>query len=362
MKLLVFITAFASPHTLPLVRELLSYYDRVVVLAMISLTKERRQMGYDWQGDNVESLHYIDDPVSAQNLVDEANDVIFAFSDFHLLENRLRDGKTCWIMHERIFKKGILKWMDPRTWKLLGFCRRVRKLPVYFLAIGEYAAKDFRKLGFCAEKIFRFGYFLDTDSALNLSSGTHSGVCHIFWVGRMIRWKKPLFVIRMMKKLPVDFTLEMAGDGVLLSKARRAAEKSGANVTLLGNIPNDTVREHMQTCDLFLSASGREEGWGVVINEAMASGCAVVCNAKMGCVGSLATEKNAILVNRATVRSFKEAILKAYRNRDILSENARNTVRDEFNAQIAAERFVALRDETVHPPFASGLCSRAFEK
>ena len=125
-NMLVYISAFVSPHTLPFGIEISKYYSRVVYVNTMELTQERKEMGYDVTDRRVEIRTLSDDPQGCRRLIDEAKDVILAGTHFDLVAYRIRVGKRVFITHERILKKGVIKLLDPRTWNVAKFCVSVR--------------------------------------------------------------------------------------------------------------------------------------------------------------------------------------------------------------------------------------------
>ena len=132
--MLVFISSFVSPHTLPLGVELSKYYEKVIFINTMDLTMERAQMGYDVSDPHVDIRHFFEAPQGCRLLIDRAKDVILAGANFDLVANRIQYGKWVFITHERLFKKGMVKLLDPRTWKVAKFCLSVRSKAVYMLA------------------------------------------------------------------------------------------------------------------------------------------------------------------------------------------------------------------------------------
>ncbi len=357
----VFITTFVSPHTLPLGLEMTKYYDRVVFINTMELTEERKRMGYAIADERVEIFNLYENEEKCRNLIDEARDVIMAGTRFDLIDSRIKQGKQVFIAHERIFKKGAVKWLDVRTWRLFRFCHAVRDKEVYFLSIGDFAARDFKKLGFDKEKIFRFGYFPENVICSAVSTdGGGQGKCRVLWVGRMVDFKRPLMALKAFGQISDEFSLTMVGDGQLFSKVKKYSERNGIDVELPGNQPNEKVLELMQNSDILLSTSNRGEGWGAVINEGMNCRCAVVCSDSIGCAGTLANDKNSVIFATHSVKDLKRALIEAKDRCVELSENGRMTVENEFNAAVAAERFAALAMAENKDIFADGVCSKVF--
>ncbi|MBE6532855.1 MAG: glycosyltransferase [Ruminococcaceae bacterium] len=357
--MIAFVVSFVSPHTLPLGRELAKYQD-VVFINTMPLTEERKRMGYDVGDEKVNICSYNDDPVKCQKIIDTSECVIYAGSfGFNMLKNRLKKDKLTLIMHERIFKKGVIKLLDPRTWELLDFCHRVQSKNVYFLSIGKNAAKDFILLGFNKNKILNFGYFPDVTYGQIISKKLNNDTCKILWVGRMVDFKKPILALKALRKLPPKYVLTMIGDGKLYDKAVKYAEKHNICVRFLGNVAHDEVVDCMRSSHILLSTSNKGEGWGAVINEGMNSGCAIVCSDQIGCYGTLADDANSVAFRSGSVESIVQAIITADARKEELSRKSIHTVVNEYNPSIAAERLIAFIEGGKIAD--SGVCSRFFE-
>lgn len=358
--MLVFISAFVSPHTLPLGIALLKYVNRVVFINTEKLTEERKQMGYHVTDSRIEIRDYVKDKTGCQKLINDAKDVILAGMDFNLVAQRIQEGKRVFIAYERVLKKGVVKLLDPRTWKIVRFCFRVRNKPVYLLAIGDYAARDFRLLGFNSRKIYRFGYFPQSGIYTQEQLSRSGGKCRILWVGRFVGFKRPLMAIKAFRTMEADFSLTMAGSGRLLAKAEQYAKKYGVPVEFLGTISHQEVEKQMLKSHILLSTSHRGEGWGAVVNEGMNRGCAVVCARAIGCAGSLATRDNAVLFKTHSIKDLRRALIKAAEEKDRLSLKGYETVRTRFNAEVAAQRLAALIESNMQRIYIEGLLSNYF--
>lgn len=358
--MLIFLSAFVSPHTLPFGVALTRYYDKVIFINTKQVTQERKRMGYEISDARVQIHYYFDDPEGCQKLIDEAKDVILAGIDFSLISHRVSNGKSVFVFHERIFKKGIIKLLDPRTWSIAKFCYSVRGKNVYLLAVGENAAKDFRRLGFNKKKIYRFGYFPATTkySPECLKKGSES--CRVLWVGRFVDFKRPVMAVKAFKRMGENFQLIMVGDGKLFDKTKAYANRHGVSVSFLGNVSAAEVEKQMLKSHILLSTSDKGEGWGAVINEAMNRGCAVVCAKQIGCADSLATKENSVLYKTFSVRDLRRALQEAWQNHPLLSEKGYETITCYFNAEVAAQRFASFAEDGVCE-WDNGLCSRVYK-
>ena len=132
-------------------------------------------------------------------------------------------------------------------------------------------------------------------------------------------------------------------------------------VTMLGAMPPERVREHMEKADIFLFTSDQNEGWGAVLNESMNSGCVVIANQVIGSVPYLVRDgDNGFVVKEcSSVDEIIGYVSRCMENHQIMrqiGEAAYRTIRDEWNAQKAAEhlqRLVKFNDNELQ-----GICEK----
>ena len=110
----------------------------------------------------------------------------------------------------------------------------------------------------------------------------------VLWASRFISWKHPEKAIEIIDKLYQQgekVGLIMVGTGPLLSKSKQLVEKKGLQdiINFTGAVTPDRVQQMMESCDIFLHTADRNEGWGAVVNEAMANACVVVANKMVPC-------------------------------------------------------------------------------
>ena len=87
-----------------------------------------------------------------------------------------------------------------------------------------------------------------------------------------------------LKKQNYDFNIKMLGAGVLEEKIKKEIKKEKLEDVLqvVGQVPSEQVKNYMEDANIFIGTSDSREGWGVVVNEAMNAGCAIVANRRMG--------------------------------------------------------------------------------
>lgn len=196
-------------------------------------------------------------------------------------------------MGERWLKRGLLNIFSPvlRSW-WLNYRRYFHKANFYKLCSGAFVATDDMRLGCYKGRHFKWGYFTDVPLDYSYAAEASNREIRLIWCARFIEWKHPEIAIDCAKRLKnqgYNFRLEMYGDGPIRGNCEEMVKKAELSdkVVLYGNVHNTLIRQAMKTSDIFLFTSDRQEGWGVVANEAMASGCCIVASDRIGAANYL---------------------------------------------------------------------------
>lgn len=267
-----------------------------------------------------------------------------------LVKERAKAGKLIFACTERVLKKGDgAKYFLPRKMKYNYYFTNRKN--TYLLCMGAYVYSDFCRMGLFENRGFRFGYFpsfveYDLDK---LMSGKKKN--SLLWVARMIDWKHPEFALDIaesLRKLNVDFELNLIGNGVLIDSVKEdvKARQLEDCVHVLGPKTPEEVRKYMDESQVYLFTSDRNEGWGVVLNEAMNSGCVPVANKSIGSVPYLLQDNvNGIVYEEPNADELAKKIADVLGNDDKrieLARNGYNTLACEWNPSFVANRLVEL--------------------
>lgn len=360
---LCFITNYLTHHQLPFCRELYRRLgDDFTLLVTTPMDEERIRMG--WALDLREypfAVDYDADYDRSHALVKGADVLICGGTDHSYVKERLVLGKLTFRYFERLYKKGRIRAFAPR-----GYIRKYRehtaykKLPVYLLCAGAYVPADFSLFGAYPGKMLRFGYFPDfisyTEDELRRPEKNEGFErIEILWTGRMIDWKHAEDAVRAAGALArsgVMFRLTMVGEGDHREAVQALAGQLGIGnaVTFLPFERPEAIRERMRKSDVYLLTSDHQEGWGAVINEAMNAGCAVIAGSGAGSVPYLIRHgENGLVYPDGDVPKLKELLGQVCTEdngkktglRKRLGEAAYRTIAEEWNAAVAAERFLS---------------------
>ena len=193
-----------------------------------------------------------------------------------------RDGKT-W---KRVFKR--------LAWPLLF------RLSSQVLTASTAGKQMMRSLGIAEDRISMALDTVDNEWWIEQSErvdrtqvraawGVDSQERVILFCGKLQPWKRPLDVLRAFAAADISrSTLVFAGDGALRSAVEAEASALGLSnrVRMLGFVNQSQLPAVYRASDVMVISS-EYEPFGLVVNEAMLSGCIVVASDKVGAVKDL---------------------------------------------------------------------------
>lgn len=383
---IVFLTNCYNHHQAPLAEALWNKTNGdFCFIETQQMTQERKNMG--WGEKNYPSYVvpydcYKSKKHEIQKVINNADVVIMGSAPDELLLERLSHRKLTFRYSERMFKTECPQWQIPLR-IVKNYYRFGRHKSEYLLCSSAYTAGDFERVKTFKGKCYKWGYFPEVkryDVAELMKkklSVTSAGLKHpqasILWAGRLIGWKHPDASIRVaasLKEKRYSFRMSIIGDGEMKEQLQKMIIDNdlSSRVEMLGSMSPKEVREHMEKADIYLFTSDFNEGWGAVLNEAMNSGCAVVASHAIGSVPFLIRNgENGFVYengNQEQLEQRVEALLSDQNYRSKLGINAYKTLSETWNADVAAERFIALADllrakKDVSNLFLDGPCSVA---
>lgn len=353
---ITFYSNFLNHHQLPFCLELVKAIGSdFTFVATEPIPQSRLKLGYkDMNEDHLfvlRAYESADSLENAKNLSNTSDVVIIGSAPSSFISNRKINNKITFIYTERLFKKRVLaKIMPFIVYKYYIKFIKNQSPNLLVLCAGGHVKKDLRYIGFKGRTL-KWGYFPDfrekkfDDIILSHQSKT----IKLLWVGRLIGWKRvfdALYVAKRLMKKGFDFELTIIGEGIQNKKVKTYITRNNLTcyVRYIGSVPSDSVKEYMERSQIFLFTSNHEEGWGVVLNEAMNSGCVVVASNAPGATPFLIKNNYNGLIyksgNRKELFIKTVELLKDEKLRIELAKNAYNTLETEWNAKIAAKRFL----------------------
>jgi glycosyltransferase involved in cell wall biosynthesis len=109
----------------------------------------------------------------------------------------------------------------------------------------------------------------------------------VLFVGKLVRSKRPVNVVRAVARLAPGATLMMVGSGPLEQEVREEAARLGISLKMFGFLNQSQLGEPYALADCLTLPSDFPETWGLVVNEALATGLPCVVSNAVGCAPDL---------------------------------------------------------------------------
>lgn len=374
---IVFASNYYNHHQSPFSEAMYSLIgDGYAFIETMPIEQERLNMGWgESEYPPFVMRSYISDAAykDCVRVINEADVVITGSAPEAMVKDRVKAGKIVFRYSERPLKTkvGLIRY-GKMLIRLHQYNPPFSK--TYMLCASAYTASDFRKFGLFRRQCYKWGYFpiaKHYDDINDLISNKKKD--SILWTGRFLDWKHPEATIEIADRLKRDgyyFEMQIIGTGKMENTLKKLIQDKNLSdcVKMLGSMKPDQVRSYMEQSEIFLFTSDRYEGWGVVLNESMNSGCAVVASHEIGSVPFLLKNGGNGLIYRDgdiddLLQKTKWLIDHPNERRNI-SQNAYETITNKWNAKNAAERLINMSEhivkgEPIRNLYQSGICSPA---
>ncbi len=362
----VFVSNFLNHHQIPICDEFVKLFDE---FSFISVDNGDEQ-GYQKSCEKSYLVDYKTEKETAENLVCEADVVIFGSAPNELIKMRMEKNKLSLIYSERFFKRSTLLRFYPRTRKSIeNRITDYKNKNLFVICASAFLPYDLSFFKYPKEKCFKWGYFPDCD-VIEKDLIKNKKDNSILWAGRMLDWKHPeiaVEVARKLKSVNVDFVMNIVGDGPEKQKLENLIEKYELKdkVNLLGSLSHEELLDLMKEHKIYMFTSDFNEGWGAVLNEAMGSGCAVVASSAIGSVPFLIEDcENGRIYSNGNIEQAYLIVKELVKNPDKCIEygnKAADSIAEKYNYKIAAERLFEFCEKFLRngelPQYEEGILS-----
>jgi glycosyltransferase involved in cell wall biosynthesis len=196
----------------------------------------------------------------------------------------------------------------PRGWRRLPWIAKTWMLLRQFdgyLSPGTRVNDYLRWFGAPADRVFQVPHGVDNEmfarSAAAYQHADARAAARRDWtidaaafvplfVGKLIPSKRPLNVVRAVARLGKGATLLVAGSGQLEPEVRAEAARLQVDLRLVGFLNQTELGKAYAIADCLTLPSDFPETWGLVVNEAMATGLPAVVSGAVGCGPDLVTD------------------------------------------------------------------------
>ena len=364
---ILYVAPNINHHQVPLVQEIMAIKGMEVIYA-VQLLREEERLNMGWQLYDEPWILEIDkNKEKFQKLFMESDVVICSVRDYHhLMSKRLQNLKLTFYYTERWFKIGIgelglyikgiskLRLLHPKFIKIvLGFKKNSKYQNFYLLPQSEYAAKDFKFLGLCKNRIYNWGYFPEVSSHPAVENYFPKGKINIFWCGRFLNWKRVDVLVKAFKIVTLKYSnvhLTLLGQGDCKDEIKTLSEKLllSESITFMESVSSNKVREIMNKADIYVLPSSGFEGWGAVINEAMAESCVVIGSNMTGAAKTIINDGiNGFIFSDGDYKSLASKIEQLLSNKELYNKLLKQSLTDInqlWSPETAAKRLVAFCD------------------
>lgn len=287
----IFWQNIVSPHQSFFLRNL-SENHNVILVAETIMDEDRLKQGWEIPNLGKTQIILINDTDSVNELLHRSKEYHHIFSGINsyplintVFKKIIKNQKVN-IISESCIELGFKKWI--RFWKYRYLAFRYNSNINNIFAMGDVGVNWYKKTGFIPNKIHKFQYTIELpeDSHLHFQvSDKNENFYRFTFIGQLIARKGIDNLITALSKVKSkNWHLNIIGDGIMKSQIFDMISASELNdkVTFYGNKDNQDAMSFLRDNTDYLILPSRFDGWGAVVNEALARGVKVITNEKCG--------------------------------------------------------------------------------
>ncbi|MCF3128333.1 glycosyltransferase [Acinetobacter soli] len=285
---IVFWEPSLSPHKIDLINSLKSINENieVIYLAANGISDERKALGWSEKGFE-DCIVNPNEAIIYKLLTEDSENTMHIFSgikggemyDIALPILKRKKINFCILSEPRANEgvKGFLRYLDS-----FFFENWIRKKVCHVFAIGANGPKWYESVCYPENKISYYAYFISEKYYSELPIIENS-VLNIGFVGRLIEEKGFFDFINSslyLNEQNYNYTVIGSGYG---GKYLNDNISKYSNINYLGAIEMSFIPKEISKLDiLVLPSHTTDDGWGMVISEALMAGCYVITTKKVG--------------------------------------------------------------------------------
>lgn len=222
------------------------------------------------------------------------------------------------------------------------------------LYVGKNNYNYWRAYGFPTDRLFHSPHCVETErfargatlearSALRKRLNINPASFVVLFAGKLLPFKRPLDVVRavsMVRAEGLDCRVMVAGSGPLEAELIHEAKANEVPLDLLGFQNQSEMPAAYAAADLLVLPSTGRETWGLVANEALASGLPIAVSDQVGCAPDLATNSLAgRTFEMGQVASLADVIIRS--SEDAKSADDIQKLSDQYSISAALDGIVS---------------------
>jgi len=342
---ILFVINVISHYQVPLFEKISSYYNsKLKVISVRDLPSSRKKLGWSFDSDSIPFDYSV---LCERQLSVFGKRLLLSPGIFKELFSRKYDVVliggyytiSAWITlllakargSRVVLRSGTHKYCVLNDGKVSRF---LKKIFIYltdsYVAYGTMAKEYLVTLGADPSSIFIEYNTVDTQNMISIYQSLktidryieekykkelHFPSKSILFVGQMIERKNILTILKAMKlidSLDLDIGLRLVGDGDQRSELEKYVERYKLkNVQFLGSVPPNEMYKYYIASDIICLLS-IQEPWGLVINEAMCFGNAVLVSKECGCSCDLVRGNGVIIDGATDFHKVSESIINIF--------------------------------------------------
>lgn len=331
----VFWQNIVSPHQSYFLRKLSEIHAVILVVEKL-MDDNRKNQG--WEIPNLDKIEII--------VINNVNEVSYLFekkdqqyhffsgiNSYPIISKAFREiikYQNVNVIVESPIQIGMKTWI--RYWKYCYLAYKYAGKIDNVFAMGNLGVEWYLKTGFNKHSIHRFQYTIELPNEeelklINLTS-VNKNMYRFTFIGQLIKRKGIDSLIEVFSKLNYDnWNLNIIGNGILKDIINDTVNSLKLNnkIDLLGGKSNREAMLFLLENTDYLILPSRFDGWGAVVNEALARGVKVITNEKCGASCMIQTD----FYGRVYKENNKQSIVDIIES--ILSKNNDISVDERFN-------------------------------
>ena len=237
-------------------------------------------------------------------------------------------------------------WLESE--KYLSFIHRLVRKIVFrsshaFIGASENSINLYRSYGIAEHKLFKSHLCVD-NKLFNNNISFNDRTYDLLFSGQFTERKSPFLFVEIAVKIAKEISglkVLILGDGPLKQDFLFKLKKSGIDYHYAGFVSQEDLPKYYSNVKLLLFPT-RLDAWGIVVNEAMASGTPVITSPFAGVVNDLLINNINGYILDLDSTAWSKKVIDILNSQDLwgkLSQNAKDAVK-EFNFDNAAKGII----------------------
>lgn len=283
---LVFWQNIVSPHQSYLIKEVSKNYEVHLIVEQL-MDPVRQQQGWALPDVGAANLHLLEN-IAGLDLCSSGTQHFFSgIKSYKALHHKFLEvsaRQKVNIIAESPIQMGYKTMFRAALYRYyaIKYSSRINLI----FAMGDLGVQWYRRAGFSAQQVKKFQYTIDVPEGKNDHNVWYPySVCRLVFIGQLIHRKGvDLLLEALYDANQKNIQLDIIGDGPLREELQDYVinNEMDHQISFLGTMTNDNAMHYLEQNADYLVLPSRFDGWGAVVNEALARGIKVITNDRCG--------------------------------------------------------------------------------